>query len=130
MAWLQIILALGMLTTGCAEHVLTQWPQKQTWSTYLRLNEVRRGMSLSEVEGLMGPPGIREEGDYRGGHYIFYFYLTHNMDYEDGDTVRGGYTPLVFKNNQLVGIGRRDYRSAVDRAADGRWPGMPWNRTQ
>ncbi len=130
MAWLHLILALGMLAVGCGETVLTQWPQKQTWSTYLRLNEVKLGMSQKEVEGLMGPPGIKEEGDYKGGHYTFYFYLTHNMDYEDGNTVRGGYTPLVFQNQRLVGIGKRDYRMAVDRPEGGKFPGMPWNRTQ
>ncbi len=114
MTWLHLLLILGLLSAGC-EHVLYQRFEKDMWSNYVHLNEVHLGMSRAEVVGLMGQPGIREDGDYRGGHYIIYFYLTHSMDFTDSNTVRGGYTPLVFKDNKLVGIGKRDYRLAVDR---------------
>ncbi len=115
MSWLRLILVLGLFTAGCSEHVLYQRFEKDMWSNYVHLNEVHLGMSRPEVVGLMGQPGIREDGDYRGGHYVVYFYLTHSMDFTDSNTVRGGYTPLVFKDNKLVGIGKRDYRMAVDR---------------
>ena len=35
------------------------------------------------------------------------------MDFDDSNTVRGGYTPLVFQGNKLVAIGKREYSSAV-----------------
>lgn len=130
MAWLQIILALGMFTVGCGEHILTQWPEKQTWSTFFRLNDVRLGMSQAEVEAIMGPPRVKEEADYKSGRYTFYFYLTHNMDYEESNTVRGGYTPLVFKNKLLVGMGKRDYRDAMERPEVGKFSDAPWGKTQ
>jgi hypothetical protein len=38
------------------------------------------------------------------------------MDYEESGTVRGGYTPFVFRDNRLVGKGKRDYLRAVDRS--------------
>jgi hypothetical protein len=82
-------------------------------------------MTRAEVVGMMGQPGIREQGDYRGGHYDIYFYLTHSMDFDDSDTVRGGYTPLVFKGNKLVGIGKADYRRAVDLPYVGNLPALP-----
>ncbi len=72
-------------------------------------------MTKSEVLGIMGPPGTTESGDYRGGHYTVFFYLTHSMDFDESNTVRNGYTPLVFKSDRLIGIGKRDYRQAVDR---------------
>jgi hypothetical protein len=103
--------------------------EKSMWSTYIHIQDVRPGMEIAEVEGLMGPPGIKEEGDYRGGHYVFYFYLTHSMDYEGGGTVRNGYTPLVFQKGRLVGIGKRAYRAAVDRPEEGETP-LPWKKTQ
>ena len=98
------------------------------------LNKVSVGMTKAEVVGIMGPPGIQEEGDYRTGHYTVYFYLTHSMDFDESNTVRSGYTPLVFKDNRLVGMGRRDYRGAVDRMeseSEGMPKGsLPWGRTQ
>lgn len=128
MAWLQLILALGMLVSGCDRMLYPRF-EKSMWSTYIHIQDVRPGMEIAEVEGLMGPPGIKEDGDYRGGHYVFYFYLTHSMDYEGGGTVRNGYTPLVFQRGRLVGIGKRAYRAAVDRPEEGETP-LPWKKTQ
>ena len=130
MAWLQMIVVLGVLAGGCGGGVLYQRLDPKMWANYSHLQDVRPGMSTAEVQGIMGPPGIKEEGDYRGGHFVFYFYLTHSMDFEDGNTVRGGYTPLVFKGDRVVGIGARDYRMAVERPEGGRFPGLPWTRTQ
>jgi len=120
-----------MLATGC-EQVMYQRFEKSMWSNYIHLNELRTGMNKSEVLGIMGPPGIQESGDYRGGHYTILFYLTHSMDFEDSNTVRNGYTPLVFRDNRLVGIGKRDYRQAVDRPEAIEVPkiNLPWGRTQ
>ena len=131
MAWLHLLLVLGMLTAGC-DRVLYQRFDKSMWSNYVHLNEVKMGMTKSEVLGIMGPPGIKESGDYRGGHYTVYFYLTHSMDFEESNTVRNGYTPLVFKNDRLTGIGKRDYRQAVDRPEAEQVPrgNLPWSRTQ
>ena len=124
MIWLRLLLLLGIFSAGC-EHVLYQRFEKDMWSNYVHLNQLHPGMNRAEVVGIMGQPGIREEGDYRGGHYVIYFYLTHSMDFDDSDTVRGGYTPLVFKGNKLVGIGKRDYRMAVDRPDVGNLPAPP-----
>lgn len=115
MGHLGILVLVLVLFMGCGETVLTQWPRERIFQAYFRLQEVRPGMSRAEVEGLMGPPQVQEEGDYRGGHFVFLFYRTHNMDYEGSNTVRGGFTPLVFQDNRLVGMGRRDYFRATDR---------------
>lgn len=117
MTWLSLAFIILSLALGCRQQVLTQWPQPKIFSTYFREQGVKLGMSREEVEGSMGPPQVKEEGDFRGGHYVLYFYRTHNMDYPDSDTMRGGYTPLVFQNNRLVGKGKRDYLKAVDRSA-------------
>jgi hypothetical protein len=116
MNWLSLALILIPLTCGCGQKILTQWPQKKIFATYFRGQQVKMGMSREEVEGIMGPPQIKEEVDSRGGQYLLYFYRTHNMDYRESSTVKGGYTPLVFRNNILVGKGRRDYLKAVDRS--------------
>jgi hypothetical protein len=125
---LRLLLLLGIFSVGC-DQVLFQRFEKNMWSNYMHLNELHTGMTRAEVVGIVGPPGIQEEGDYRGGHYVIYFYLTHSMDFDDSTTVRGGYTPLVFKGDRLVGIGKRDYREAVDRPDVGNLPTpAPGNR--
>jgi hypothetical protein len=130
MAFIHLILVLTMLTAGC-DHILYQRFEKPMWSSYIRLHEVKPGMSRAEVVGIMGQPQTKEEGDYPGGHYVVYFYLTHSMDFEESNTVRGGYTPLVFKGDRLMSIGARDYRLAVDRPLQEGAPrqDLPWGRT-
>ena len=131
MAWAYLILALGILTSGCGEQILYQRFDKSMWSNYSHVNELKTGMSKAEVLGIMGPPGSTESGDYRGGHYTVFFYLTHSMDFSESNTVRNGYTPLVFKGDRLIGIGKRDYRQAVDRpeAVEPPSGSLPWGRT-
>jgi hypothetical protein len=116
MSWLSLALILIPLAWGCGQKVLTQWPQKKIFATYFRGQGVKLGMTREEVEGIMGPPPVKEEADFRGGRFVLYFYRTHNMDYPESETVRGGYTPFVFQKNRLVGKGRRAYLKAVDRA--------------
>lgn len=116
MSWLSLVLMIIPLAWGCGQNILTQWPKKEIFATYFREQGVKLGMSREEVEGIMGPPQIKEEGDFRGGHFLLYFYRTHNMDYSESGTVRGGYTPFIFQNNRLVGKGKRDYLRAVDRS--------------
>jgi hypothetical protein len=132
MAWLHLVVILGLLLSGCGQ-VAYQRFEKKMWSNYVHLNELKLGMSKEEVLGIMGPPEVKEEGDYRGGHYIIYFYLTHSMDFDESNTVRNGYSPLVFKNDRLVGIGRRAYRGAVDRMESESQGvpavNLPWSRT-
>jgi Protein of unknown function (DUF3192) len=120
MSWLSLLLVIVPLAWGCGGKIQTQWPQKQIFSEYFRQQEVKIGMSRTEVEALMGPPQIQEEGDYNGGHFQLYFYRTHNMDYPESGTVRGGFTPFIFQNDRLVGKGSRAYFKAVDRSA---WSG-------
>jgi outer membrane protein assembly factor BamE (lipoprotein component of BamABCDE complex) len=129
MYWISILLICGLLAGGCAEHIQTQLPQQGTFNTFFRMQNVRAGMSRNEVEAVMGPPQIREEGDYRRGHFVFYFYRTHSMDMAGSNTVRGGYTPLVFQGDYLVGMGTRAYLRAVDRPWMEPVEKSPWQRS-
>ncbi len=124
---LPVLICLPLIF-GCAEKILTQWPQKKIFAAFFRLQEIKLGMSREEVEAIMGPPQTVEEGDYRGGRFLLYFYRTHNMDYEGSGTVRGGYTPLIFQNNRLIGKGKRDYYRATDQLVEEEPPAPPWQR--
>ena len=132
MSWLRLVLVflvLGILVTGC-DSVLYPRFEKSMWSSYMRMQELKLGMSQGSVESIMGKPNIQEEGDYRGGHYVFWFYLTHSMDYTGGSTVRNGYTPLVFQRGRLEGIGRRAYKQAVERPEGAEAADDQWKRTR
>ena len=120
MPWLSLLVIIVPLVLGCGGGIQTQWPQKKIFNEYFRQQEVKMGMSRAEVEAIMGHPQVQEEGDFRGGRFVLYFYRTHNMDYPESDTVRGGFTPFIFQNNVLVGKGSRAYHKAVDRSS---WSG-------
>jgi hypothetical protein len=128
MGCLKVVLILAWLTMGCGETVLTQWPRQQIFNQYFRLQEVKLGMSQAEVDSIMGPPPVQEEGEYRAGRYTFYFYRTHNMDYEGSGTVRGGYSPLIFQDKRLIGKGKRDYYRATEQLGEDEASPSPWQK--
>ncbi len=131
MSWVRVALALSLLVAGCGSYLYPRF-DKQMWSSFVRLQDVHLGMSRGEVEGIMGQPTTKEEGEYRSGEYMVYFYQTHTMDSEGSNTVRGGFTPLVFQNDRLVGIGKRYYLTAMDRPILEEPPkeSLPWSRTR
>ncbi|MBW1918233.1 MAG: DUF3192 domain-containing protein [Deltaproteobacteria bacterium] len=124
-----LLLVLLCLLPAC-ESILYPRVERQMWSNYVRLQDLKRGMNIDEVVGIMGKPKVVEKATYRGGEFTFYFYQTHSMDYEGSETVRGGYTPLVFQDDRLMGIGKRAYLQAVERPAPDGVPIFPWQKTQ
>jgi hypothetical protein len=116
-AMLPCLLYLVLLTAflpSCEkvnEKVLYPRIEPSMWSSYFQLQEVKPGMTKQEVIARMGPPRVQEEGGKSGETFLFY--LTHNMDTEGSETMRGGLTPLVFKEDRLVGIGQRAYNRAM-----------------
>ncbi|MBM4285285.1 MAG: DUF3192 domain-containing protein [Deltaproteobacteria bacterium] len=123
------LVLLALLAGACADVIQTQVPPPGAFNLYFRSQNVKPGMSRAEVEAVMGPPQIREQGDFRQGRYLLYFYRTHSMDYDGSNTVRGGYTPLVFQNDVLLGMGKREYLRAVDRSWTEQIAPAPWQRS-
>lgn len=126
---LPLVLFLLCLLPAC-ETILYPRYDPEMWSNYVHLQELKRGMTEEEVTGLMGEPNVVEHGTYQKGSFTFYFYQTHSMDYDGSETVRGGYTPLVFQEGTLVGIGKRAYRQAVERPGEDGVPIFPWQLTR
>jgi outer membrane protein assembly factor BamE (lipoprotein component of BamABCDE complex) len=125
-----VIVVICLLLVSACDKFLYPRFDKGMWSSYAGLQDVKPGMSTAEVIGIMGPPKVKEEATYAKGSYTFYFYQTHSMDYDYSETVRGGYTPLVFKDGRLAGIGKRAYRGAVERPVEGGGvPQFPWEKT-
>jgi outer membrane protein assembly factor BamE (lipoprotein component of BamABCDE complex) len=127
-----IIVVICLLLVSACDKFLYPRFDKGMWSNYATLQDVKPGMSKAEVIGIMGQPKVKEEATYDGQSYTFFFYQTHSMDYDYSETVRGGYTPVVFKDGRLVGTGKRAYRRTVERPmeAGGGVPQFPWEKTQ
>jgi outer membrane protein assembly factor BamE (lipoprotein component of BamABCDE complex) len=107
---LYLVLLMSCLP-ACGEKVLYPRIDSSMWSSYFQLQDIRPGMTKQEVIAKMGTPRVVEEGGRSGESFLFY--QTHNMDTEGSETIRGGLTPLVFKNDRLVGIGQRAYNRAM-----------------
>jgi hypothetical protein len=107
---LYLVLLMACLP-ACNEKVLYPRIEPTMWSSYFQLQDVRPGMTKQEVISRMGPPRVSEEGGRSGETFLFY--QTHNMDSEGSETIRGGLTPLVFKDDRLVGVGQRAYNRAM-----------------
>lgn len=109
--FLLYLVLLMVCLPACGEKVLYPRIEPSMWSSYFQLQEARTGMTKQEVISKMGPPRVSEEGGRSGETFLFY--QTHNMDSEGSETIRGGLTPLVFKDDRLVGMGQRAYNRAM-----------------
>lgn len=93
------------------ETVLYPRIEPAMWSNYFHLQELKLGMTKQEVIARMGQPRVVEDRGTAGETFLFY--QTHNMDSEGSETIRGGLTPLVFKDDRLAGMGQRAYNRAM-----------------
>ncbi len=96
----------------CADKVLYPRIEPSMWSNYFQMQEIKPGMTKKEVVSRMGPPRVAEEGRNAGESILLY--QTHNMDTAGSETIRGGLTPFVFKDDRLVAIGQRSYNRAME----------------
>ena len=110
---LYLVLLIDLFACVCVKECCIPVFDTSMWSSYFQLQEIRLGMTKQEVIAKMGPARVVEEEGGKSGE-SFLFYQTHNMDTEGSETIRGGLTPLVFKNDRLVGIGQRAYNRAME----------------
>ncbi len=68
------------------------------------------GMERSTVVGRLGTPSFSEAYTREGDEYRVLFFRTRHR-HSDGDTTRDETTPLVFKNDTLIGWGDEVYAS-------------------
>lgn len=111
------VILLTVFLFGCAEKVLYPRISPPMWSNYFNMQDIRGGMTKQEVISRMGPPRVTEEGKNSGETILFY--QTHNMDTEGSETIRGGLTPFVFKDDRLVAVGGRAYQRFMAYPATG-----------
>ncbi len=113
MKWALFLLLAALLgwLPACGNILYPRFDSKM-WDTYFSLQEVRPGMTKQEVVAKMGPPRVTEADSQIGLSVLMY--QTHTMDSEGSETIRGGLTPLVFRDDRLVGVGQRAYNRAMN----------------
>lgn len=111
---LVLVAALSVAATGCVyvngENIDTSdWKETQITNRE-RIAELQLGLSTSAVKEKLGTPSDSEAFVKEGEEVRVLFYRTTRKQ-ADGETTRDETTPLVFKNDQLIGWGTRVYES-------------------
>jgi len=74
-----------------------------------RLSWVKVGMTKGNVYDKMGCPQRTEKVEVNGTHYEIWYYLTKRYALGQTRLLPQNTTPLIFKNNKLIGWGREYY---------------------
>lgn len=90
----------------------SNWEKKQNVNrTYI--NELSLGTQRSAVLMQLDTPSFSEAFVHKGKEYSVLFYRTHRIS-SDGATTKDETTPLVFKNDKLMGWGNELLSSIRD----------------
>lgn len=73
------------------------------------ISKLTLDLNHSQVTSILGVPDFTEYHKADDGNYMVLFYRTHRRK-GDGMTTKDECTPLVFKDDQLVGWGDASYR--------------------
>lgn len=109
---LGLVAILSLAATGCVyvngENVgIDDW-QKEQRVNRKEISELEIGMTRGAVIDRLGTPADSEAFTHEGEEVRVLFYRTQRK-HSDGETSRDETTPLVFKNDLLLGWGDRVY---------------------
>ena len=106
-----LLLSMLALLQGCVviKGESGSWDWDDDWMDEQRENReaiasLALGTTRTEVIDLMGTPNASEAFSRDGVEYRVLFYRTHHR-HSDGDTTRDETTPLIFKDDNLIGWG-------------------------
>ncbi|QSX32542.1 DUF3192 domain-containing protein [Shewanella avicenniae] len=112
------LLGLASLSlTACVVKVggdSDRWDDSESWKQVQRhnqqiLSQLDLGMSVSQVEVLMGTPDFNEAFASSGEKVQVLFYRTQHA-HSDGKTTKDECTPLIFRSDKLAGWGDKAYQ--------------------
>ncbi len=85
----------------------SNWQERQE-DNREAIDKLNPGMVFSDIRHSMGNPDFKEVFDNNGDKMVVLFYRTDSVK-SDGVTSKDECTPLVFKNDKLVGWGQKAY---------------------
>lgn len=86
----------------------SNWRKTQRFNQE-QINQLVMDMSADNIRTLMGTPDFTESFNQDGVIVQVLFYRTHHVK-SDGKTTKDECTPLIFKQNRLVGWGDKAYQ--------------------
>lgn len=116
LATLTVATLLALSASGCI-YVDGKHISKADWQEEQRINReliagLELGTSRTEVVSRLGTPAESEALELEGEEVQVLFYRTQRK-HSDGTTTRDETTPLVFRNNKLVGWGSAAYEGLI-----------------
>lgn len=108
------VLLAASLLPGCVviggEHTWNDdWMEEQRRNSE-RISQLDIGMQRMDVMDRLGSPNFSEAYTRDDDEYRVLFYRTQRR-HSDGETTRDETTPLIFRNNVLIGWGQEVYAS-------------------
>jgi outer membrane protein assembly factor BamE (lipoprotein component of BamABCDE complex) len=108
--------ALAVTLSGCVvavggDHDFdddSNWKKTQRYNQE-QVNKLQMNMTADDIRTLMGKPDFSESFNKDGETVQVLFYRTHHSK-SDGKTTKEECTPLIFKQNKLVGWGDKAYQ--------------------
>jgi hypothetical protein len=85
----------------------SNWQERQEDNRH-EIDKLDIGMAYINIRQTMGDPDFKEAFDNKGDKMVVLFYRTDSVK-SDGVTSKDECTPLVFKNDQLAGWGKKAY---------------------
>lgn len=110
-----VAVAAALSLSGCivigSEHTWdnSDWKDEQKRNREV-ISQLQIGAERSAVMERLGAPNFSEAYTREGDEYRVLFYRTQRR-HSDGDTTRDETTPLVFRNDSLIGWGQEVYVS-------------------
>ena len=85
-----------------------KWQERETYNAK-QIGQLEFGMSKDDVIRMLGSPDINEAKETSNGAHQVLFYRTHHVT-SDGITTKDECTPLLVRDNELVGWGNDAYQ--------------------
>lgn len=118
---LLVALPLTLSLTGCiivgsddghgpnwvSSHSDSEWKEEQRINNE-KIAGLKIGDSFESVRAAMGTPRFNEAFEDKGQAVQVIFYRTKHK-HSDNETTKDECTPLIFKDNKLVGFGQKAY---------------------
>ena len=109
------IVSISAILSGCVVVAgdIDEWDRDDYRSDWQKIERENRanianltlGATYASVVTVMGQADFSEAFETGGHQYQILFYRTHRVD-SDGETTKDETTPLVFKDQQLIGWGQ------------------------
>lgn len=120
---LSFVFICGLITslTGCvivSGDNDSDWSDNHSWQAEQKENrniisELSLNSNRQQVQSKLGKPAFTEAFMIAETEYHILYYRTHHH-HSDGKTTKDETTPLVFKNNRLIGWGEKVLNSIRD----------------